>query len=142
MSRVLKFLKWAAISMTILLLLIVVLSDFIIHFVFHDLPFMGKNFDRAVWSSALDCKNDLDCLDKESACLRGEMYRDLEKNYLLQGIQRSKVVELLGEPIKVTADNCSDYVLGYCSGVKMDGDYLRVCFDERQKLECVFHWQS
>ena len=72
------------------------LSDFIIHFVFHDLPFMGNDFDRAVWSSALGCKNGLDCLDKESACLRGEMYQDLEKNYLLQGIQRSKVVELLG----------------------------------------------
>ncbi len=144
MSRFIKFLKWTIISMTILLLLIFVFRNPIIRFVFHDLPFMGEDFDRAVWFSALECKDkdSLDCLYKAEACLRGEMYRDLENNYLLLENHRSKVVELLGKPFKVTSNNCIDYELGFCSGLKIDFDYLQVCFDGNDKLKRVLHWQS
>jgi hypothetical protein len=89
MPRVLKALKWAAVSTAILLLLLVVFSEPILRFVFHDLPFMGKSFDQAAWSSALSCSKNQDCLDKEMACLRGPMYRDLEKNHLVTGTPSS-----------------------------------------------------
>jgi hypothetical protein len=55
MPRILKTLKWTAISTAILLLLLVVFSEPILRFVFHDLPFMRKSFDQAAWSSALSC---------------------------------------------------------------------------------------
>ena len=94
MSRVLKIMKWAAISTAVLLVLLVLFWKPILRFVFHDLPFMGKSFDSTVWSSALSCKNDRDCLGKEMACLRSPMYRDLERNYLLVGAPKATVTNL------------------------------------------------
>lgn len=142
MSRFLKILKWSAISFSVLLVLLVLFWKPIIRFVFHDLPFMGNSFDRTVWSSALSCKNDQDCLDKEMACLRGPMYRDLEKNHLVVGASKTTVTGLIGEPTQPAKNNCFDYALGYCSGLKIDTDYLRVCFDNGEKIVSVYHWQS
>jgi len=81
---ILKIIKWIAILIGILFLsaIIFVMN---IHFFWHNLPFRGKNFNQSVWSSALDCKKESDCLDKESECVRGKMYKDLEENYLLIG---------------------------------------------------------
>lgn len=142
MPRALKILKWAAISTATVLLLTVILWKPILGFVFHDLPFMGESFDKAVWSSALSCKIDQDCLNKEMACLRGPMYRSLEKNHLVAGTSRATVVGLIGEPTRGAKNNCFDYELGYCSGLKIDTDYLRVCFDDKEKIQSVYHWQS
>jgi hypothetical protein len=142
MPRVVKALKWTAVSTAILLLLLVVFSESILRFVFHDLPFMGKSFDKAAWSSALSCRNNQDCSDREMACLRGPMYRDLEKNHLVTGTPRATVVGLVGEPTMVIQNSCFDYELGYCSGLQIDADFLRVCFDSNGKVNHVFHWQS
>lgn len=145
MSRALlkKVLKWAVISTAILLLLVAVFWKPALQFVFHDLPFMGERFDQAVWSSALSCKNDQDCVTKEMACIRGAMYRDLAKNHLLPGTLQSTVVNLLGEPTIVDAKNgCFDYELGFCSGWKVDIDFLRVCFNGKQQVNHVSHWQG
>ena len=98
MSRAMKIMKWAAISTAVLLLLLVLFWKPILRFAFHDLPFMGRSFDRTVWTSALSCKNDRDCLDKEMACLRGPMYRDLERNHLVVGLPKTTVTGLIGEP--------------------------------------------
>ena len=141
-SRILKIVKWVAISTMILLASLVLFWTSIIHFVFHDMPFMGKSFDSAVWSSALSCKNDQDCLDKEMACLRGPMYRDLERNHLIVGASKTTITGLIGEPTRTMKNNCFDYELGYCSGLKIDVDYLRVCFDSGEKITNVYHWQS
>lgn len=142
MSHFIKIMKWAAISTAALLLLLVLFWKPILRFVFHDLPFMGNSFDSAVWSSALSCKNDQDCLDKEIACLRGPMYRDLEKNHLIIGAPKTTVTRLIGEPTLTAKNNCFDYELGYCSGLKIDTDYLRVCFDSSEKVTNIYHWQS
>jgi hypothetical protein len=142
MSRAFKIMKWAAISVSALFLLLILFWEPILSFAFHDLPFMGKSFDGVVWSSMLNCKNDHDCLDKEMGCLRGPMYRDLEKNYLTVGVPKAAVTRLIGEPTLTTENNCVDYYLGYCSGVKIDTDYLRVCFDSNEKVRGVGHWQG
>ena len=134
--------KWAAISIPALLLLLVMFSEPILRFAFHDLPFMGKSFDGAAWSSALSCGNDRDCVDREMECLRGPMYRDLKKNYLFVGTPKAAVTRLIGEPTQIAEKNCFDYELGYCSGLKIDTDYLRVCFDSSEKVTNVYHWQS
>jgi len=139
MSRPSKIMKWAAISILALLLLLVVFSEPILRFAFHDFPFMGKSFDGAAWSSALSCRNDRDCVDKEMACLRGPMYRDLKKNYLFVGTPKAAVTRLIGEPTQTANENCFDYELGYCSGLKIDTDYLRVCFDSSEKVTIVYH---
>lgn len=142
MSRALKIMKWAAISIAVLLVLLVLFWKPILRFAFHDLPFMGRSFDRTVWSSALSCKNDRDCLDKEMACLRGPMYRDLERNHLVVGVPKTTVTGLIGEHTRSAKNNCFDFELGYCSGLKIDTDYLRVCFDNSEKITNVYHWQS
>jgi hypothetical protein len=142
MPRVLKIMKWAAISTAALLLLLVLFWKPILGFVFHDLPFMGERFDRDAWSSALKCKTDRDCSDKQMACRRGPMYRDLKKNHLIVGAPKATVTRLIGEPTLKTKNNCFDYELGNCSGLKIDGDYLRVCFDGNEKVTNVYHWQS
>lgn len=142
MARALTIMKWVAIFMVALLLLVILFWKPILRFAFHDLPFMGKSFDSAVWSSALSCKNDQDCLEKEMACLRGPMYRDLEQNHLIVGASKATVARLIGEPTLTTKNNCFDYELGYCSGLKIDTDYLRVCFDSGEKVTNVYHWQS
>ncbi|MNZ39423.1 hypothetical protein D3C78_569170 [compost metagenome] len=142
MSRALKIMKWAAISAAAVLLLLVLFWKPILRFTFHDLPFMGESFDSVVWDSALNCKNDRDCLDKEMACLRGPMYRDLVKNHFTVGAPKATVSRLIGEPTRTTKNNCFDYELGYCSGLKIDTDYLRVCFDSGEKVTNVYHWQS
>lgn len=138
----LKIMKWTAISTAVLLVLLIFFWKPILRFVFHDLPFMGKSFDSAVWSSALSCKNDQDCLDKEIACLRGPMYRDLERNHLVVGTSKTTVIRLIGEPARSAKNNCLDYELGYCSGLKIDTDYLRICFDNSERITNVYHWQS
>lgn len=142
MSRVLKFLKWGAISTAVLLALLVLFWKPILLFFFHDLPFMGESFDSVAWSSALRCTKDKDCLEKEMACLRGPMYRDLERNHLVVGTPKSTVITLIGKPTRTTTNNCFDDGLGYCSGMKIDTDYLRVCFDTNDKIANVYHWQS
>lgn len=142
MPRISTILKWTTISTAILLLLLILFWKPILRFAFHDLPFMGRSFDNAIWSSALNCNNDQDCLNKEMACLRGPMYRNLEKNHLLVGASKATVVGLIGEPKRLAENNCFDYELGYCSGLKIDTDYLRVCFDSSEKVTHVYHWQS
>lgn len=142
MSRFLKSMKWFAVFSAVLLVLLFLFRNPILRFVFHDLPFMGKSFDRSVWSSALICKSNQDCLDKEMACLRGPMYRNLERNLLVRGTPRTTVTGLLGVPTQSAKNNCVDYELGYCSGLKIDTDYLRVCFDSSEKITHVYHWQS
>lgn len=142
MLRAIRILKWVVIFTVILLLLLVIFWKPILRFAFHDLPFMGKSFDSAIWSSALSCKNDQDCLEKEIACLRGPMLRDLEENYLIIGTPKATVTRLVGEPTMAAKNNCFDYELGYCSGLKIDTDYLRVCFDSGEKVTNVYHWQS
>lgn len=142
MSRFLKIMKWAVISSAVLLVLLALFWKPILNFAFHDLPFMGKSFDRTVWSSALSCKNDQDCLDKQMACLRGPMYRDLERTPLVVGASKTTVTNLIGEPTRSAENNCFDYGLGFCSGLKIDPDYLRVCFDNSEKIKNVSHWQG
>ena len=82
-------------------------------------------------------------MEKEIACVRGKMYRDLETNHLPSGMSRNAVLQMLGNPSpRSTKPTCIDYELGYCSGLKIDTDYLRVCFDEQEKIQHVYHWQS
>ena len=140
-----KFIKWIFIIFTILVIVVFLFGKQIMIFLWHDLPFMGADFDKKKWDTAFQCneKVDLECLNKELACLRSPMYRDLERHYLLQGTPKAKVIELLGEPQEALRHpECIDYNVGFCSGLKIDYDYIRVCFDTKDKIQSVFHYQS
>lgn len=74
---------------------------------------------------------------------RCSMYSDLADKNLPIGMPKQKVTALLG--IGENAFNhpeCIDYPLGYCSGLHIDLDLLRICFDENDKIETVIHYQS
>ena len=137
-----KIIKWTVISAAAVVLLLALFWKPVLRFVFHDLPFMGQSFDGSVWASALRCVDSQDCLNKEMACVRGPMYRDLKKNHLIDGVPKATVTRLIGKPDFAAENSCFDYELGNCSGLKIDADYLRVCFDSYDKATNVYHWQG
>jgi hypothetical protein len=139
---ILKIIKWIAILLgTLFFLLIVFVMN--IDFFWHELPFRGTDFNQPVWSSAFtNCKkHDAYCI---SECVRGGMYKDLEENYLLIGTSHNAVIQLLGksEYTHPTQHSCINYHLGNCSGLKIDADFLSVCFGTQDKINKVYHWQS
>lgn len=142
MLYVLKIIKWTAIFATAVVLLLALFWKPTLQFIFHDLPFRGQSFDSSVWASALSCVNRQDCLEKEMACVRGPMYRDLENKHLKAGVPKATVTRLIGKPAFIAENSCFDYELGSCSGLKIDADYLRVCFDSSDKVTNAYHWQS
>jgi outer membrane protein assembly factor BamE (lipoprotein component of BamABCDE complex) len=97
----------------------------------HD-PFSGSDFDRSVW---LQYANNY-----ISDNPRASMVEDLKKHYLLPGMSRSDVVELLGPPEAEPVRNTFSYIVGKWSGYRMDHDALLIKFDSGERLvsvECV-----
>jgi hypothetical protein len=108
-------------------------------------PFMGSDFDRKIWFSALDCSglNHVQCAYKMEDCSRASMYRDLEKNYLKIGFLKKDVIAILGEGKEYPGGtSCFDYPLGFCSAMGIDLDFLSVCYDENSTIKRVYHYQS
>jgi hypothetical protein len=138
-----NFIKWISIIFVAGVIIIFLFGKQIMIFLWHDLPFMGENFNQKVWLTALQCNTGRECIDEELACIRGSMYRDLARNYLFTGTPKNKVGELLGESQKAYQHpECIDYPLGFCSGLQIDTDFLRVCFDDKNTIQSVFHYQS
>src|SRR3990167_2740150 len=60
---------------------------------------------------------------KEPKNPRGEMYYDLEKNYLYEGMDKTAVIELLGQPdSSLSTNEIFSYNLGTWSGYRIDFD--------------------
>ncbi|WP_139271084.1 hypothetical protein [Atopomonas hussainii] len=79
-------------------------------------------FDRDEWVRPVT--------NQESAgCYRGAMVEDLIARHLFVGMRRSDVVALLGQPDYRSGAGELQYVLGMCSGVGFDYDYLNIYFD-------------
>lgn len=64
-----------------------------------------------------------------TSCYRGSMAFDIRDNLLVKGMSKEKVFSLLGEP---DSSNESEYqyVLGMCSGLRIDFDVLHVYFKD------------
>jgi outer membrane protein assembly factor BamE (lipoprotein component of BamABCDE complex) len=97
-----------------------------------DDPFSGSDFDRIVW---LQFANNY-----TSDNPRASMIEDLKLHYLLPGLSKSDVVELLGPPEAEPVRNTFSYIVGKWSGYRMDHDALLIKFDSGERLvsvECV-----
>ncbi len=87
-------------------------------------PFSRADFDQQAWA-ALTAAND-------NNCERGAMLDSLLKKHVQIGMQKSKIVALLGKPDK---DNggVAFYYLGYCQTFT-DEDTLDFYFDSQGAL--------
>jgi hypothetical protein len=136
-----KVLKWLFLFLGFVILVLIFFGQEILTFLWHDLPFMGSDFDPKVWFAALDCKNlhDEQCAYKYENCDRVAMYHDLEQNYLFIGTPKAKVNKLLGKGVtnQNNAD-CFEYPLGFCG--RKGNEFLSVCYDKNEKLKSENHY--
>ncbi|NHZ35906.1 hypothetical protein [Massilia rubra] len=89
-------------------------------------PFNGDKFDPTIWKAPM---TDYDL----SNCMRGGMADDIVNKVIRVGMQRERVLELLGKAPD-GHDNKDQYPLGYCSGIGADVDYLVLYYDAAGKL--------
>jgi len=71
-----------------------------------------------------------------SHCYRGGMAKHVKEQVLRPGLKREKVLRILGQPDFEKPDEVH-YVLGMCSGLRIDFDGLHVYFDSTGELERV-----
>ena len=72
----------------------------------------------------------------DSSCYRGGMAHDIKTNILHAGLLKIEVEKLLGAPDSNRAD-VHEYLLGMCSGLRIDFDTLDVHFDSEGRLSKV-----
>lgn len=99
-------------------------------------PFQGTKFTKEAWIEAGRSRSDWESVKKDQDCLKGAMVRDLKKNYLIKNVTtKADVKQLLGEP-NYSNRLCPgySYIIGMCSGFKMDYDKLDICFDKDDKI--------
>lgn len=139
----LRFMRYALYAVAVVCAILCMLVAGVIY-ALHYAPFKGAPFDSAAWRSALTCDSDQNCVDKELACARGPMVADIADRLEDGHATREGTTAMLGAPSmdRSVPRGCVDYELGMCSGIKIDTDYLRICFDEENKVKQVFHWQS
>lgn len=121
-----RILKWAATGMFAALGL-AASGLFYAWYAWEEGPFGVSNFDQAQWMAAPHRSYRTE-YERETACERAGMVRDLQRRYLRPGMTREQVVALLGAPDGAPQEGCIAYVLGMCSGFGIDYDDLRICF--------------
>ena len=94
-----------------------------------DDPFSGSSFDQRLW---LEVANDYHPDNP-----RASMVEDLRNRFLFHGMEKSKVIELLGLPESEPLPNTLSYNLGKWSGYRMDNDALFIKFDGSDRLSSV-----
>jgi hypothetical protein len=90
--------------------------------------FTQERFEPKVWSRPITNAED-------STCYRGGMAADIRDRVLRPGMSRAEVKRLLGEPDKDFKQDEYWYVLGMCSGLRIDYDVLHVYFDANGALQ-------
>lgn len=136
----LKVGKWLFIATLVAIAITAFFGHRITRFVFHELPFMGTTFTKAEWKMAEQCTGKACELD--TSCPRGGMFQDLQRNHLVAGTPRSMVEQKLGKSDAPERNNCAIYPLGMCSGLGIDMDYLKICYDNANRVDSVSHYQS
>lgn len=110
-----------------ILLGLLVSSSLLVYWLLHVDPFGETRFDSAAWQKHVTDETD-------STCYRGGMAHDIRDRLLKQGMFRSEVLELLGKADGYSSENEYQYVLGMCSGFRMDYDVLHIYFDSTGRL--------
>lgn len=91
--------------------------------------FSSDDFDPATWRQSVPEK-------LETSCWRGGMARDIQRRIVRPGMSRADVIAALGTPDGQRPEEFS-YVLGMCSGIRIDYDDLHVRFNERGEVAQV-----
>jgi hypothetical protein len=96
--------------------------------------FTLSKFERGKWLAD----------DGISNCVRGAMYRDLEKNYLKKGMSKAEVLELIGKADygriyhRFYGDKkCYEYPLGKCKWTPVRST-LMICYNNKNILKEFF----
>jgi hypothetical protein len=90
----------------------------------------GQKFDREKWLN-YSLQQQL-----SGDCIRGAMVSGLETRYLRRGSDRATIEKLLGpdDSSPAMGNSCREYLIGMCSGFRIDYDGLIVCYDPHGKL--------
>lgn len=84
--------------------------------------FSTSKFDPEVWFAK-------QTNESEMGCYRGGMAFDIRDTILVNGMPQEKVASLLGAPDS-SKDSEYQYILGMCSGFRVDYDVLHVYFKD------------
>lgn len=101
----------------------------------HYYPFQWERFNREKWLSYDHMGNN------DNLCVRGPMVYSLRHFHLKRGMTKDATVEMLGQTFH-TKKQCIEYILGMCSGIRIDYDVLGVCFDEKNSLTHSYRAQG
>jgi hypothetical protein len=114
--------KYAAVLLAILFIVCTAWA----YWLFMGGVFSTSRFDPSAWNAKQTNETD-------TTCFRGGMANDIKSRVLKGGFSREAVKGLLGEP---DADKPTkfEYMLGMCSGLRIDFDSLNVYFNESGKL--------
>lgn len=88
--------------------------------------FRTSSFNETKWKS-------LNRKTADFSCYRGGMAHDIKTNILRAGLAKTEVERLLGKPDSNRGD-VHEYLLGMCSGLRIDFDTLDVQFDSEGRL--------
>lgn len=124
-NTVLRAIKWLALGAVAVF---VVYAGWL-YWRFHGGVFATSRFDSAAWSAKQTAAS-------ISSCYRGGMAEHIKEQTLRPGLKREEVVRILGQPDFEKADEFH-YVLGMCSGFRIDFDGLHVYFSPTGALERV-----
>jgi hypothetical protein len=93
--------------------------------------FSVNSFDEQIWLAP-------PTKGAQGRCYRGGMAGDIKNRVMKPGMTRSEVERLLGQPdASLSKPTEYRYVLGLCSGFRVDLDDLHVYFSSDGKLERV-----
>ncbi|WP_435509286.1 hypothetical protein [Variovorax sp. LT1R16] len=122
---ILRAIKWLALGAIV----VFVAYAGLFYWLFHGGVFATSRFDSTAWFAQQTNESD-------AYCYRGGMAKHIKDEILRPGLKREDVVRLLGQPDSENSREIQ-YVLGMCSGLRIDFDGLHVYFNSRGELERV-----
>jgi SmpA/OmlA family protein len=124
---ILRIAKYIGIITGTLLLALLILAAVFFWWI-HRGVFTVSRFDPTVWFASQTNETD-------STCYRGGMAADIKDRLLKPGMTYQEVERLLGKPDGHSTPKEYQYILGMCSGFRMDYDTLHVYFNVDGKYE-------
>lgn len=94
----------------------------------HDGVFRSDRFNAQSWSRPRTNAED-------STCYRGGMAADIKNRLVTPSMTNVDVERLLGQPDGVSNPREYQYILGMCSGFRMDYDILHIYFNQAGRVE-------
>jgi hypothetical protein len=120
---------WAIVSAILAFASVALLACLILAFVDWSNPFDGARFDRSKWIELAG--------SYEENNARARMVGDLLRTRLFLGMQKDDAKRLLGEPDLISDGGQWEYLLGMCSGMRIDYDTLTIDFAQDGRITAI-----